>query len=136
MTSRRDDEEDANRFGRRNLLFGIGVTAAVAPAPEGPRAVVGEFAGVESLIPMADGRARIKKGAPLLLEIGQRDMEGNKVCVMRRDQMQAGKRFIPRDEFIKTVADELVDLVDGPGETVGHQSPEPCRDDDGGCTHR
>ena len=49
----------------------------------------------------------IKKGAPMLLEIGPRDMDGNKVCVMRRDRMQDGKRFIDRGEFVKTVADEL-----------------------------
>ena len=35
----------------------------------------------------------IKKGAPLLLEIGPRDVEGGKVCVTRRDQMAQGKRF-------------------------------------------
>ena len=39
--------------------------ASAAQAPEAPRAVVGEFAGVESLISLADGRARVKKGAPL-----------------------------------------------------------------------
>jgi xanthine dehydrogenase YagT iron-sulfur-binding subunit len=30
----RDKEEDATRFGRRNLLVGVGITAAVAPALE------------------------------------------------------------------------------------------------------
>ena len=49
----------------------------------------------------------IKKGAPLLLEIGPRDMDGNKVCVTRRDKMQDGKRFIERATFVKTIAEEL-----------------------------
>ncbi|MDD5586509.1 MAG: proline--tRNA ligase [Alphaproteobacteria bacterium] len=49
----------------------------------------------------------IKKGAPLLLEIGPRDVEGGKVCVTRRDQLAAGKRFIERGEFVRTVSAEL-----------------------------
>lgn len=49
----------------------------------------------------------IKKGAPLLVEIGLRDIEGGKVCITRRDQLGGGKRFVARDEFVATVADEL-----------------------------
>lgn len=49
----------------------------------------------------------IKKGAPILVEIGQRDIDGGKVCVTRRDQMASGKRFIAREEFVATVAAEL-----------------------------
>jgi prolyl-tRNA synthetase len=49
----------------------------------------------------------IKKGVPLLLEIGPRDVDGGKVCVMRRDTMATGKRFIVRDEFISMAAAEL-----------------------------
>jgi prolyl-tRNA synthetase len=47
----------------------------------------------------------IKKGAPLLLEIGARDIDGGKVCLMRRDQ--PGKRFLGREEFIALVGEEL-----------------------------
>ncbi len=50
----------------------------------------------------------IKKGAPLVLEIGPRDVEGGKVCVMRRDQLAMGKRFLARDEFVGMAANELV----------------------------
>jgi len=50
----------------------------------------------------------IKKGAPLLLEIGPRDIEGGKVCVTRRNQMSAGKQFIARDAFVKNAAAELL----------------------------
>ena len=49
----------------------------------------------------------IKKGVPLLLEIGPRDVEGGKVCLTRRDQLSQGKRFIVRDEFIQTAVAEL-----------------------------
>jgi len=49
----------------------------------------------------------IKKGVPLLLEVGPRDVEGGKVCVTRRDQLTAGKRFIQREEFIASAAGEL-----------------------------
>jgi prolyl-tRNA synthetase len=49
----------------------------------------------------------IKKGAPLLIEIGARDLEGGKVCVTRRDQLAAGKRFLPRAEFVTNAASEL-----------------------------
>jgi prolyl-tRNA synthetase len=49
----------------------------------------------------------IKKGAPLLLEIGQRDIDGGKVCVTRRDQLAQGKRFIARDEFVDAAVAEL-----------------------------
>jgi prolyl-tRNA synthetase len=49
----------------------------------------------------------IKKGAPMLLEVGPRDVDGGEVCLTRRDQMVQGKRFIARDEFIKMAAAEL-----------------------------
>ena len=49
----------------------------------------------------------IKKGAPLLLEIGPRDVEGGKVCLMRRDQLAQGKRFLAREEFVAAAAAEL-----------------------------
>jgi prolyl-tRNA synthetase len=49
----------------------------------------------------------IKKGAPLVLEIGPRDVEASKVCVIRRDQFDAGKRFQTRAEFVAGVSAEL-----------------------------
>ena len=49
----------------------------------------------------------IKKGAPLLLEIGPRDVEGEKVCVTCRDQLSAGKRFMARAEFLQNAVAEL-----------------------------
>jgi prolyl-tRNA synthetase len=49
----------------------------------------------------------IKKGAPLVLEIGPRDVEGGKVCVTRRDQLDQGKRFQVRSEFVSGIVAEL-----------------------------
>jgi prolyl-tRNA synthetase len=53
---------------------------------------------------------RVKKGAPLILEIGPRDVEGGKVCITRRDQMDKGKRFAMRGEFIGSLVQELADI--------------------------
>ncbi|MDX2027956.1 MAG: proline--tRNA ligase [Alphaproteobacteria bacterium] len=53
----------------------------------------------------------IKKGAPLLLEIGPRDVEGGKVCVLRRDQ--PGKKFPTREEFVASAVAELEAIQKG-----------------------
>jgi prolyl-tRNA synthetase len=42
----------------------------------------------------------IKKGVPIRIEIGPRDLESGKVCVQRRDQPIAHKEFMARDEFV------------------------------------
>lgn len=52
----------------------------------------------------------IKKGAPLLVEVGPKDIENNKVCVTRRDKLDDGKRFDLRDDFVKGVSQELTDI--------------------------
>lgn len=50
----------------------------------------------------------VKKGAPIILEIGPRDMAEGKVAMIRRDALykENGKldtQFIPKDEFIPTI---------------------------------
>jgi len=52
----------------------------------------------------------VKKGAPLVLEIGLRDIEGGKICITRRDQLEQGKKFIPRTEFVSSVVAELTSI--------------------------
>ncbi|MDD3370944.1 MAG: proline--tRNA ligase [Alphaproteobacteria bacterium] len=52
----------------------------------------------------------VKKGAPLILEIGPRDVEGGKVCIMRRNALEKGKSFALRAEFVSGVADELASI--------------------------
>jgi prolyl-tRNA synthetase len=55
----------------------------------------------------------IKKGVPLLLEIGQRDITEGKVCVTRRDKLAEGKKFLLRADFIASVVGELKSIQDG-----------------------
>ncbi len=52
----------------------------------------------------------IKKGVPLRIEIGPRDIESRKLCVQRRDQEISAKAFPMKDDFIREVADMLEDI--------------------------
>jgi prolyl-tRNA synthetase len=52
----------------------------------------------------------IKKGAPLIVEIGPKDIEGRKVCVTRRDQLENGKRFDDRADFVGHIGRELAEI--------------------------
>ena len=52
----------------------------------------------------------VKKGVPLRIEIGPRDLESHKVCLQRRDQPSNDKQFIDKEEFIRN-AQELLDSV-------------------------
>lgn len=54
----------------------------------------------------------IKKGAPLVCEIGPRDVEKGSVAVIRRDgELKAS--FVPRDQFVATAADVLAEIQAG-----------------------
>lgn len=58
----------------------------------------------------------VRKGAPIIVEMGPRDMENGKVAVLRRDQLwntQSGKpnmAFTVRDEFAANAANMLEDI--------------------------
>jgi len=52
----------------------------------------------------------VKKGAPIRIEIGPRDLEGGKVCLQRRDQAANEKAFIPKEDFIRN-ASEILDEI-------------------------
>ncbi len=52
----------------------------------------------------------IKKGAPILIEIGPKDVEGRKVCVTRRDKLEAGKSFEDRAVFSGNIGQELANI--------------------------
>jgi len=52
----------------------------------------------------------IKKGAPLIIEIGAKDIAGNKVCLTRRDNLEAGKSFDDRASFVGNVGTLLTDI--------------------------
>jgi len=52
----------------------------------------------------------IKKGVPIRIEIGPRDLESGKVCVQRRDQPIAQKEFMVREEFVASAAATLDEI--------------------------
>ncbi|VAW00112.1 Prolyl-tRNA synthetase, archaeal/eukaryal type [hydrothermal vent metagenome] len=57
----------------------------------------------------------VKKGAPIILEIGPRDMAEGKVAMLRRDALyqENGKldnHFLPKDEFIENIPSVLQDI--------------------------
>jgi prolyl-tRNA synthetase len=54
----------------------------------------------------------IKKGTPLRVEVGPRDMQADSLFVARRDQGVKDKKSIPRPEFIATIATILDSIHD------------------------
>ena len=54
----------------------------------------------------------VKKGAPIRIEIGPRDVEGRKVCLCRRDRPSNDKEFLDQEDFIRDAAQILQDIHD------------------------
>ena len=52
----------------------------------------------------------VKKGVPIRLEIGPRDLEARKVCLQRRDQAPNEKDFVDREEFIRNAPQILSEI--------------------------
>ena len=52
----------------------------------------------------------IKKGVPIRIEIGPRDIETRKVCIQRRDQAVSAKDFSDKEEFIQRAKDILGEI--------------------------
>ncbi|MDB4986185.1 MAG: proline--tRNA ligase, partial [Myxococcaceae bacterium] len=55
----------------------------------------------------------IKKGVPIRLEVGPRDIQSDSVFMARRDQPPKQKGGIARSEFVSTVADILEQIQNG-----------------------
>ena len=55
----------------------------------------------------------VKKGAPLRVEIGPRDVDGNVVMVARRDRGTKDKASMPRADFVATLPAILADMQSG-----------------------
>jgi len=55
----------------------------------------------------------VKKGVPLRIEVGPRDVDGGTVMVARRDRGPKDKQSMPRDELARTVAAVLEDMQAG-----------------------
>ncbi len=52
----------------------------------------------------------IKKGVPLKVEIGPRDVEQGKVCLVKRNEEGLPKHFLEKDEFIENLSKYLEDM--------------------------
>lgn len=62
----------------------------------------------------------IKKGVPVRVEIGPRDLESGSVAVSRRDKSPKEKQFLPKAEFLDQITDILQDIQD----TLLHNATE------------
>jgi len=54
----------------------------------------------------------VKKGVPLRIEIGPRDLEARKVCVSRRDEAANEKSFMGREDLINEAGNLLQEVQD------------------------
>ena len=54
----------------------------------------------------------IKKGIPIRLEVGKRELEEGAVFMGRRDQSARDRRAVPRAECVATIADQLQEMQD------------------------
>ncbi len=52
----------------------------------------------------------IKKGVPIRIEIGPRDIETRKVCVQRRDRGTNEKEFMDKEDFLRIATDILQEI--------------------------
>ena len=73
----------------------------------------------------------VKKGVPLRVEIGPRDLEERKVCLQRRDQAPNQKSFLEKEEFLR----DVVEMLDGVHQSLLNRALEfrdahlaPCHD--------
>jgi prolyl-tRNA synthetase len=55
----------------------------------------------------------IKKGVPIRIEVGPKDIEKDAVFMGRRDKAPKDKRAVPRGEFVSTIAAMLQEIQDG-----------------------
>jgi prolyl-tRNA synthetase len=80
----------------------------------------------------------IKKGVPIRIEIGPRDIETRKVCVQRRDQPVSAKEFSEKDEFIQRAKDILAEIHEtllARATTFRDSNITPCEDLDAFHAH-
>jgi prolyl-tRNA synthetase len=52
----------------------------------------------------------VKKGVPIRIELGPRDIESRKVCLQRRDQSAEAKEFIDKEDFIRRTPEILGEI--------------------------
>lgn len=54
----------------------------------------------------------VRKGVPIRLEVGPRDVEADSLFVGRRDRPAKERRTVPREEFLRTAGDLLAEIHD------------------------
>ncbi len=54
----------------------------------------------------------VKKGTPIRIEIGPRDVESRKVCLNRRDRAAHEKEFLEKEDFLRRATDLLQEIHD------------------------
>lgn len=54
----------------------------------------------------------VKKGVPIRIEIGPRDLENRKVCMNRRDEAANQKHFLEKEAFLRDCTDTLQQIQD------------------------
>ena len=79
-------------------------------------------------VPSAEKRWNwVRRGAPLILEIGQRDVAASKVTFMRRDALRSGEKVAshtePRDTFIARAPDLLAAIQSALYDEAKQRSP-------------
>jgi prolyl-tRNA synthetase len=63
-------------------------------------------------VPSAEKRWNwVRRGAPLILEIGQRDAAANKITFMRRDALRSGEKVVSHTEPLDTFISRAPDLL-------------------------
>jgi prolyl-tRNA synthetase len=55
----------------------------------------------------------VKKGIPVRVEVGPRDIDKGEVCMFRRDRAAKEKNFMPRAEFSQKIGSLLQEIQDG-----------------------
>jgi prolyl-tRNA synthetase len=71
----------------------------------------------------------IRKGVPIVIELGERDLEQNVVTMTRRDDPELRRDAIPRDGAAEAVAGVLGDMQTGYFEEASRRLRERTRDD-------
>ncbi len=71
----------------------------------------------------------IRKGAPLVIEIGERDIEGGVITVTRRDDPELARNRSPRDGAAEAVVGVLEEIQAGYFEEAHRRLQERTRDD-------
>jgi prolyl-tRNA synthetase len=71
----------------------------------------------------------IRKGAPVVIELGERDIEQGVVTVTRRDDPELRRDAIPREGAAEAVAGVLADMQTGYFEEASRRLRERTRDD-------